>query len=620
MVVENEHALPRFTLEEYIAYLKAPQWAKDGYDDEAQYVADVCSKVKSWHAQSEEHFKEVKEIWKLCYEELKRSPKKALGGTSEDAIAKSKVPILKNAMRKEIAALYAGQYEPVLKSLMEPTQPMVALANRYLKVELKINKWNSLKFQLGVDGFVCDLWVMKVYTDNAEPGPFGKEERLVFDRIDPMKCCFDPKASSMRWSDMDFFIVWDEMDPGVAMTRFPDKIFEIESLSEGERAGTEQPGFLWVTPGTRKRWSENASRKRVQIKECWLHDERMQFRAHKYTDPDTQEEKIEIDEDGYVVGSWEKAFPYGRMIVTASDKVVLRDIPNPYWHKSIPFIYCPLNPVPGGDLLTAGKAAAILGIDRKVNDIESRIHSYAQSETERPMEADVGAFPSNIAWYDTTGKSRSILMKNQGKTFTRRPPVEIPAFLGPYVARMLAYKDEIAGQPGVLGGQIPEGGQLSAETLNMVQGTSMSVLSMESVQIAEAMREVGEKALWLMRETYKEGLSAVITLPDGTKKTVEWNHDDIPDDVFVDVDIAANTPGGRQMLMNQALTWKRMGVVDRPYVLQASGIDNWEEIDARMLDREYKEIIAQGYGRSLGVQVKKYQKEADEGPGPVGKV
>lgn len=613
VVVDND-TLPKFTLEEYIAYLEAPQWVRDGCDDEKQYTVDLCSKVSEWFKQSEDAFKEQKDIWKLCFDELKKTPKKSVGGTTEDAIANAKIPILKNAMLDEIAALYSGQYSPILKSLADPTKPMIALSNLMLKTELKLNKWDTLKFKLGADAFVTDLWVLKIITDDEAPGPFGENERIVWHRIDPMNCYWDPAAREMIWSEMDFFIVKEEMDLGVAKARFRDKARLIdESLADVDRSNGTGSG-LYMTPGSRKRWAETAARKRVDIKECWLHDERMIFRAHKEVDEEGND-IIKLDEEGFVEGSWEKAYPDGRMIVTAGDKVVLRDIPNPYWHKDLPFVFCQYTPAAGGELISVGKAASILGIERKVNDVESRLHSYAQAETERPMEAEVGTFPNNMAWYNTTGQSRNILVKTQGKSFIRRPAVEPPIFLGPYLSRLYNYNNQTLGQGGILRGEVAEGAQLSAQAVQNMQGTGMARMSMQSIQIAGAMKEAGEKTFWLQRETYSKDLKAMVTLPGGGQEEIVWNDKDVPNDIFVDMDIAANTPGGHSMQVTQALNLKREGCADRAYVLQTIGVDDWQAIDKRMKDREEEKIMAQGFARAFGVQVKNLEKEND-GPGP----
>lgn len=609
--------LPRFTLEEYIAYLKAPQWAKDGCDSEAEYFSELCGKVKSWHDESEQAFKQEKDIWSICYDQIENTSRRAIAAASimEEAIAASKIPITKNTLLDEIAALYSGQYAPILKALSVPVQPMIALANKYLSVELKLNYWDTLKFDLGVDGFIADMWVLKIYTDSQDPGPFGEEERIVYERIDPRNCFPDPKAKRIFWPAMDYFIVTESLDVGVARNRFKEKARLIDmALAEPDKKNNRMVSTqLLMLPGQKNRWAGESVRQRIQIKECWLHDERLKFRAYEEMDELSGEMQVVIDEDGNVDGQWEPAYPYGRMIVTAADRVVLCDIPNPYWHKGLPFVFCPMSPGGGDKLLSVGKAAAIFGIERKINDIETRVHSYAQSETERPMIMDMGTLPSNVAYYKTSGQSRNIVIRQQGKEIFRPPPMETPQFLLPYLQRLYSYKDQTAGQGGILRGEVAEGAQLSAQAVQGMQGMAMGRLAMQSVYISKAMREVGEKTFWLMRETYRTGLKATVTTPEGEPLDVEWDEETVGNEFFVDVDVAANQPGGQQALITQAIGLKREALVDRAYCLQTIGIEGWDAIDARMKQREIEQITAQGFGRSLGVNVKKAQK-ADDGP------
>jgi len=610
--------LPKFSLEEYVAYLKAPQWVLDGCESESEYEQKLCEKVSKWEEASENEFRTEKEIWEICYKALENTNKRAISAEAifEEAIAQAMIPILKNAMLDDIASLWAGSYVPVAKAILDPAQPMISLLNRFMELEFQLNDWNTLKFELGIDGFVTDISIVKLYTDNEEVGPFGKDERIVLERIEPRNCCPDPKAKRWKWSAMEYFIVKEKAEIGILRNRFPDKASEIdESLANSDDRMTSTR-FIMNTKNY-KAWGDN-ERERIDIKECWLHDERMKFRGFMELDDDGKQ-IIKLDDDGFVDGIWERAYPYGRMVVTAADKVVLRDIPNPYWHKGIPFEFCPLTPNVG-KLFNVGKAAAILGLDRKINDIESRVHSYAQSETERPLQAEVGTFPTNMAWYKATGQSNAVMIVNQGKSPLRRAPVEVPQFLIPYLTRLNTYKDQTAGQGGVLGA---DGSRLSTEAIQMQAGQASNRSSMQSIYISKFMERVGGKMAWLIRETYREDIEVPqqdekgnpVLDPEGKPVTITWNSKDIPNEYFMSVDIVANQPGGQAQVLQQSLNLKAQGCADRLYVLKSSGMaqSQAEEIDNRMTQREMEEIKATGFGRSLGLAIKQYLNEDDNG-------
>jgi hypothetical protein len=600
---ENREQLPRFTPEEYAAYKQAPQWARDGFDSETEYTSHWCTTIKTWHDESEQAFSKEKQVWDICYDAYESSAMKLVGAASvlEDEVARFKIPVMKNAALDEIAALYAGPYQPVVKALSESAKQMAALANQYIGLELKLNSFDGLKFDLGLDGFITDLWVMKIYTTDEDPGPFDQPEKIVLERIDPRNCFWDPKAKRMHWPLMDFFLVQEEVDLGVARNRFKDKAALIdEALTEPDTTKSRWSSRLQTLPGQRK-GSAGQERKKVHIKECWLHDDRMVFRP--YIDETETGTELRVNDEGYVEGDWERAYPYGRMIVTASDKVILADCANPFWHKELPFVFCKLTP--STKLISVGKAAAILGIERKINDTETRVHSYMQAETERPMQAEVGALPTNLAWYKTTGQSRNILLLNPGKMFVRPQPVETPAFLVPYLGRLMYYRDETAGQGG-LKGKLPD--NMAGDAVQAIQAQTMSRQSMQVVMIAQAMREAGEKLFWTIRETYPEGISAKIYTPDGKEVDAVWDEKAIDSAFFVNVDVASNVPGGQQAAANQAVFLWDKKLVDQAYVLPTLQIDGWEQIIQRMQEKRSNDIFMQGLGRSLGLQLKEAQK------------
>ncbi len=624
----DDETLPRLTVEEYIAYLKAPQWVREGCTSYSEYQNQYCQKVREWYEESREAFRQEKEIWQLCYERLTNVQKAALGSsaTLEEAIARASFPIMRNSMLEEISSLYAGQYAPVYKALGKGAQQMISLANRYLIIELKLNSWDTLKFELGVDGFVADIWIVKLFTDDDDSGPFGEKERIRIDRINPLNAYPDPKATRWKWSDMSYFIVEQDEEIGVVRRRFQDKAALIDRyLAEPDDPNKEKwaGSQLMALTGQKKQWQSGQERNRLQVKECWLHDERSVFRGYEEDYEEEYEDAGEIktrtkhrvvtDDDGYVIGQWERAYPHGRMIVTVADKVILRDIKNPYWHKDLPFEFCPMGPAANGKLFAIGKAAPLLGIERKVNDIETRIHSYAQSETERPMIADVGALPTNAQWFRLGTRARQMILVNKGYNIVRPQPVEIPQFLAGYLGRLTQYKNETLGMSGVLKGEIPEGLQMSAQGLQAIQGTAQGRMNMESVYVGDTMKRIGNKMLWLQRETYRKNLQAQCFTPEGEEITVDWNEEALGNDYFVDIDLAANQPGGQQAIINQAIGLKREALVDRPYVLSVSGIEGWETIDQRMNKRREAEITAQAFARAFGINVKQAEKK-DAGP------
>ena len=612
----------RFTLEEYIEYLKLDTWELDSrsdgtpYHSYAEYESDWCGRIKEWFHQSENDSRSIREVWETCYKHLSAPTMRSARATPmlEDNIASARIPILKNECFNEVARLWANDYIPTVTPLSDQVKPLAALGNMYLSQEFKINGWNATKFKLGVDGFVADLIILKNNTTDKQRGPFGQEKKITIDRIDPRNFYPDMKAQKLDWNDMSFIIVTDSMDIGSARSRWPAKARIINSslaAPEKEKEKRYANSQLLTMPGMQGVAQNTTDRQNIQIKECWLHDERYKFVAETYTDADGKD-KTRVDDDGFVVGTWEPAYPYGRMIVTCRDQVVLEDVDNPFWHKEAPFVFSRLNPETGDELLGVGHAADILGFERKINDVETRIHSYGQSEIERPMQADVGALPSNLLWYKTTGQSRAILLKFQGKAFLRPPPVETPIFVERYLQRLDAYKQDTMGVPGIMQGQIAEGSTLSAQSVQSTQAFGASRSGMQATYISEFMRKEGLQVFELIRETYPENISASIMLPTGEMESIQWNSDALDYAYFIGIDLASNQPGGQAAKQQFLMQGYEKGLFDRIYMYQNMGIDGWQDLEKRMRDRETQLIEVQAAGRAAGLQIKEITKPAKQ--------
>lgn len=612
--------LPKFDLPAYIEYLKSPQWYKDDFDTESAYQSYWCGKIKDWRDQSEAAFKWEKEVWQTCFDALDMNIKK--GAVSSQAfernIAGSKIPFMANEMHVEVAALYSSDYIPTLVPLSEQVGPLVGLGNQYLRLELNLNDFAAEKFELGRDGYVTNMWILKVYVVDAD-GPFGQDKKIVIERIDPRNCFFDEKAQCLEWPYMDFFIVEQDLDIGVVRDMFKEKANLIDkhlATTTDEPKKRYNTSQLITMPGQRPYGVSSPERLRVKLKECWLHDERLKFVAEDTFDSEGNP-TAKVDEDGYVIGNWEKAYPYGRCFYTADDKVILRDMPNPYWHKELPYVFC--QQAPASKTIGVGKGASVLLLDRKLNDLESRSHAFLQASIERPVIMDQGAMPSTSSYWMPNQNSRNVVFKVQGKDILgHMPPVELPQSEALVIARYQGYMQATTGQSAIARGQVAEGAQLSAEAVQGMQGNANSVLSMQSVYISRAMKELGNKLFWVIRETYPEDKMQVqITGPDGQPKTVDWNDPSSTNDYFVDIDLAANQPGGRQAQMNQALSLYREGIVNRDYVLKTLQIPGWEQLAQQIRQEELDKIKTQAEGREIGLHINKLMKpDSATTPGP----
>lgn len=609
----------RFTEQEYNDYLNSPQWARDGFDSEDAYETSWCNRIREWQRESEDATRSIRDVWKNCYKGMYQPIMRSATSspTYEDNIAAYRLAIMKNECLEEVAALYANDYIPTLQSLGDQVKPLCALGNMYLQQEFKLNGWQALKFTLGVDAFITRQWIVQVNTDDDQKGPFGQPKKITINRIDPRNFFPDIKATRLDWNAMDYIIVTEETDMGVARAKFKEKAAKIvENLTEPGKPFTQRysNSQLVVMPGMKGINETVTDRNRLHLKMCWLHDERYEFKAETYED-ESGDEKTRVDSEGFVVGSFQKAYPYGRLIVTAADKVILLDIGNPFWHREAPFVVCSQEP-DMGDIIGVGKAAEMLGIERRVNDVESRVHSYAQSEIERPMQADVGALVTNSAYYKTTGMSRAIMLKNPGKNFVRPPAIETPQFIVPYLQRLMGYKDMIIGKNPMMQGQIPP--NLSGEAVQSTQAYGQSRWGMQSVFISESLRKLGYQVFETIRQTYPENIGATIMLPDGSEVHTDWDSDALDGAYFMSIDIAANQPGGKQAMQQNLITLYDKGLTDDIYTLQNLGVEGWQDIIKRKRSMKQQQIYDQAAGRAAGLELKEIIKQNERPGAPEG--
>lgn len=614
----------KFTLAEYRQYKALPDWQRDDatFESPDQYEKHWVETIKSWRGQSKGAFNTTKEVWKLCTELFSKTKKPSPSGTRNDQlIAAAQIPVFQNAAYDKVAMLWSNFPRPVYTPIQESENSMIALANMLKDVELKVNSFNTMGFDLGLDQYFTDLALLKMYTVNEE-GIFGQDQKIVIEQADPF--CFwpDPKATRLKWDKMKFLIYENEMTLGEVHSLFPGSqgvVKEGVRTDTPDADGTYGDNLKTVIPQNEAQGSLR-SRDMVRITECWFKDYREDFEAD--WDEEEYEEGgqtcvrpcIKVDDKGYVVGTWERAYPDGRCIILADDMHVISDYGNPYWHKKAPFIMIPARPGSRRQLLRPGEAVDVLRLHYKINDCEERTHRMAQNEIERPMLAETGTFPTPRSWYKTSKMAEAILVKNPGREFARMPPTETPQFAEAYLARLNTYVDRTTGISGVMRGQLAEGSQISAEAMSSLQGMGSTRLMMQSELIAEGMIEAGDMLFWLIRETYPSGIQCVVTMADGTSIPVIWNEDDLKTAYLVEIDSMSGLPGGKQAGANQAVTFFDKKLVDRQYALQANKVAGWQGIVQRMDQTKLAEIKASAEGRAIGVEVKKFEK-ADNEPG-----
>ena len=472
--------------------------------------------------------------------------------------------------------------------------------------------------------------------------PYNHEGKIVIQKIDPSRISIDPKAKRLKWEDMGFVIYKDTFDLDQARKLFKggaDKIEDYFQVTNDDKDVDQQYGTNLKSPVPNPIEGNATIRNRVEIMECWFEDSRLKVVANteggvykativvpdvpgsKKPNPDHDPDKPDIytrpavDEDGYVIGEMVEAYPHGRCIVIAGEKSVVQDFANPYWHNKAPFVFFKARP--SRALITVGDLIPIMKIDRKINDILSKIHIMAQQEIERPMIAQTNTFKTPRAWFKMSGQASAVIVKNPGSEFMRMPPTEIPQFPFIYLQELMKQLEKAMAVAGIMQGKLQEGSQLSAEAVSSIQGMATSVLKMKAELIAEGIKELGYQLMWNIRETYPQNITVNLQEPDGTKTTVNWNEDNASDDYLVDIESSSGLPGQQDANAQQIIPLYRDGLIDRPAALQALRkiVPDWKYVVARMKQDDLKKIEADAAGKAMGTNIRKLESNKENAGG-----
>lgn len=645
MAKSKKGSLPKYTLEEYQKYLDQPVWKKDSseFKSESDYHLYWSRQIRAWRRQYQSQYKTIIAQWQEGVNYIETVPAKSFDVFVPDvAIAQERIPIALNAMMEQTALLYSNYPQPVYISPNEQQDQYAGALNQFAQVELKANAFNCQMLDLGIDCGVASLGVLKVYVDYDQKGPYNHDGKIIIRKIEPEKISFDPKAKQLKWEDMGFIIYTDTWDVSQARKMFEggaDNINESIEAPDDNRDVDNQYGTNLKSPVPNPIEGNSTNRNRVEIMECWFKDSRLKFVAdieavnnskfiddpdkpgsNKYN-PDYDEDKPEIytrpalDEGGHVVGRMESAYPHGRCIIINGNKKVVNDFPNPNWHKKAPFVFFKGRPSRG--LVTLGDLINIMKLDKKINDLYSRIHIMCQNEIERPMLAQTNTFKTPRSWFKMSGQPQAVIVKNPGTEFMRMPPTEIPQFPFVYLQELKQQLEKTMAVAGIMQGQLSEGSQLSAEAVSSIQGMATSVLKMKAELIAEGIKDLGYQLMWLIRETYPQNLTVNLQEPDGNKIQVNWNDDDAAEDYLVDIESSSGLPGQQDANINTILPLYREGLIDDVAALQALRklVPDWKNVIQRKKADQLKKIEADAAGRALGLNIKKLESNKEKAGG-----
>lgn len=642
-------------MEEYEAYKNLPRWTLDdrrwvGEDGKRKYTAHWGTYIDGCMRSA----RDAQSKWKAACKYAVKSVEAISDGSArefapEKMLAYQPIDIAYAQINEAVALLGTNPAQGQVVGFQESEAQYIAALNTLLRSEILANNvYDHTLFDVMYEGeFFAQSW-LKVGVDYDRWGHYGQNGRIFIERVDCEDMHWDPKAKRPCWEDCDFLIQEHDYDIGDIRQLFPITGFDVPDEAEStyyssvreQEAGED----AIVSPIAKYAREGGPTYKRQKIKtlECWFKDSRLKFEAKLETQEHTEYDEFgtpiktynkdvpKVDEDGYVVGEWRPAYPNGRCIIWTMD-VILEDQSNRCPHGKAPFISIPMSP--SKRPCVAGDATRILIIATKINDLLGRIHRFYQREIERPMHAEFGTFPNVQYAKRLPDKSDKVLMVNQGKigTFMRPPAQDVPQFCWNLIEKYLQILDLISGSSGIMRGTVSDGAQLSAEAMASLQQFASSRLAMKAKYLQAAVKELYFHLMWWVRAVYNENISVDVTMPDGTPQKVDWNSDRAifqtgtedqrarlvsSQSYIVDIKAGTGTPNAAQARQAMADHLFDRNAIDRIAYLDAYEYPERKAINERKRKEELENIKASAYGRQLGYNIEKIQKNAGKADGP----
>lgn len=628
----RKDVLGKMTLAQYEAYDAQEPWQFDILDgkpfkDQEQWEKYWVGFIETKLQQSREKSRRNKREWWRAIQEYELFDDKQMKSPTEQNPCDSKIPWVRIGVRNRVALLLDNAPVPQFEPRQDSQEQFVAGLNYCSEWELDANDFQETLYDWVTDIQLCGLGILKTTIDPNETGPFGHVNRIEVETVEPRYFHPDPSAKSVSLKRMKWFIVAAPYDIGTIRLRYHESGGRVDSEpaydSVGQmgldKDGDYITGRVMQSPANDGRDVQTGFEGKAVVKEMWLKDYSKRFVADDELVDNLDENgdevikgkgrvywRIKTDEDGFVIGSWQRRFPSWRCVVAANN-VMLENFENPYWHDEPPYVFC--RGVVSKQLMPPGDASHMLVLARKLNSLYMKVMYMADANTERPTIADQGSFDAPKRWSNLQGLADIVLQVRANAKFYKLEAGEIPLFVAPLLAKLEDLLGELIGIPGIMRGQLSEGAQLPVQSIQELQDVAAAPLRMQAKQIEQALKRFGNQMSWLVRESYPE---SPITFPfvnvtTGETKEEQWYKDGASDALPVAIQVGSALPGAKQGAFEHIFRLYREGVVDDEAVLDADRMPGRHKVLSRKTRKRLAEIKAQSEGRAVGLQIKEKQ-------------
>jgi hypothetical protein len=623
----------RFTPELYWEYTTAPFWEVDSiqFESEGAYQAYYCQLAKELMTHSKAYIGR----WQMRGKQLARAVEMAQNPTTPlfdytDALAHEPLPLAISQIEEKTALLSNNPGKPEVQPQQESQFQYTAALNTLINMVLEANNYDIKYAKAVYDVRFWKAACWKLYVDENKRGLFGDYGNICLKKLEWENLYPDPACEELHWDYMDYIVEKHTMEIGDIREQYPlasvnVNMLDDEIISDSSVSARNNEDYV-QSPQPKLARDNAAKRQKITVLELWLKDSRTHF-VPLVKDPNAKEykDRFKVDKDGYLMGTWKKRYPAGRLIVcTASN--LLKDIPNPNAHGEAPYIFP--NGLPSSRPFCEGEAARVTIVTRKYNDINGLTHKFLQSEIPRPMYRDVGAIQNPDISDQVPNDPSYIIDLSPGKRFDRRPAQDIPPSTNAYLGGLQSVLDTTTGSSGIMRGNVADGQQMSAEGISKLQAYASSRLVAETNMMNAAVKQLGHQLMWLLRQWCKEKITLNVKLPDGQNKQIDWMSDrktfekgdptEIEalrksEDYLVVVKAGTGDFGAKAQQQAQALELYKEKAIDRMALLDALEYPGRQQIVTRMTEQERDDIKSKAIGKEVGIAMGAEIKQASPG-------
>jgi len=635
----NWEEIERFTPDLYWKYTTAPFWEIDSpaFNSESEYQAYYCNLAKELMTYSKAYIGRWQQrgVQSARAIEMAQNPTTPIFDYSS-ALAYEPLPLAISQIEEKTALLSNNPGIPQVQPNQEAQFEYTSALNQVMDMCLEANNYETVYSSAVYDIRFWKAACWKLHVDPNKRGFFGDYGNICLEKLDWLDIYPDPACKKLHWDYMDYIIQKHTMEIGDIREQYPlasiaISVVDDEIISDTSVSARNNEDYI-QSPQPKLARDNAAKRQKITVLELWLKDSRTHF-VPLVKDPNAKEykDRFQVDKDGYLLGTWKKRYPTGRLIICTNSSV-LKDVANPYAHGEAPYIF-PLS-LPSSRPFCEGEAAKVATVTRKYNDIAANVHRYLQSEIPRPMHRDAGAVLNPDISDQIPNDPSYIVDLAPGKRFDRRPAQDIPPSTNAYLGSLQNMLDTTTGSSGIMRGNVSDGQQMSAEGIDKLQAFASSRLVAETKAMNAAVKQMGRQLMWIIRQWVKEKITVTISMPDQSKKQIDWESDrkifekgdpnEIEalrksEDYLIKIRAGSGDFGAKQAQQAQALELYREKAIDRPALLDALEYPNRQQIISRMNQQEMDDIKAKAIGKEVGVGLGEQIKQAAPGRRPKAK-